>query len=90
MKYDSEAWQEVFNAIQDEINYIDEREKQHGVDFEGHSVAEWLILLEEYTNRAKHNICEFDGQRKALHNIRKVVAMGIWCMAINGVMPRAN
>lgn len=52
-----------------------------------HSVAEWLVYIEDYLNEAKHLLsrgAEQDIASRALDNMRKIAAMAVACMEQNG------
>jgi len=78
----------VFLAVQRELEYLHEREAKHFVDVEGHTLSEWIILIEEYLGRAKKDVCGFIGEDNALHNMRKIAAMACACMFYLGVCHR--
>lgn len=80
---------EVYEAIDTEREYQD---KKWGTDENHyHSLAEWLVYIENYVNEAKHiatRLPEPLSSQKVLDIMRKVTAMGVCAMEQHGAPKR--
>jgi len=82
--------EEVYNVINHERNYQDsfvkENEYNEGQSFE--SVSAEMVMMKTYLDKAFHEWTHNKGEEKALHELRKVVALGVRCFENNGVPKR--
>ncbi len=80
-----QARRAAFDAINGERDYQDERwgRPRHAV--RDHSPAEWILYMEEYLSQARSIAAsEPDGPRLIMHAIRKVAALAVAAMEVNG------
>ena len=76
---------EVFEAVQRERRYQD---RKHGtLNVHGHSVAEWLFLVEDRLAKAK-KAWVMNGDTKALEEMLTIVATGVACLEQHGIVER--
>ena len=79
---------EVYYAINTERDYQDRIWNSFTTTSKGqHSVAEWLVYMEDYLNEAKHitsRRADPEGTQRPLEIIRKIAAMAVACMEQNG------
>lgn len=78
----------VYEAIDGEREYQDAKWNPSTTTSGGeHSVGEWLIYMRDYIEEALHILtrtADPEGTDRALHNVRKVAAMGVVCMEEHG------
>lgn len=82
--------QEVYEAIDSERDYQIGKWKETG-DGTIHSPEEWILLIEEYLDEAKHLLARGSNQTtndNVMDIFRKVTAMGVACMEQQGIIPR--
>jgi hypothetical protein len=81
---------EVYSVIDGERAY---QAKWDTCESKGrHTVTEWLVYMQDYLSEAINMVsreAEPACHEKALHNIRKITAMGVACMEQNGAPPRS-
>lgn len=51
------------------------------------SIAHWIIYMRKYLAKAEEHVCNMD-RDSALHEIRKVTALGVACMEHKGARRR--
>ncbi len=80
---------EVYDLIDGERAYQRARHEGHCVPHkdEDHSVADWILYMEDQLNQAKKHIYNLD-ESLALDQIRKVTALGVACMENKETKPR--
>ena len=85
---------EVYYAIDTERDYQDTLWNESTTTTEGqHSIAEWIVYIEDYLEEAKHLVsrrAEQEVNARALDIIRKVAGMAVACMEQNGCSPRSK
>lgn len=78
-----ERRQEVYDAVDDERDHQDA--KWGTIDEHGHTIGEWILILEAELEEAKRAIIKGGGGRNSvLHEIRQVAAVAIACMEQHG------
>jgi hypothetical protein len=60
------------------------------IDEHGHSVGEWLLIMESELREAKEAWCSNRGDAGALEELLQVVSVGFACMEQHGVVERGN
>ncbi len=75
---------EIYKEIDRERDYQDSLGEDR-TDGRVHTVGEEMILMETYLRRAFDAWTNSSGDTKALHEIRKVVTLGVRCMENNGL-----
>lgn len=84
--------QEVEKAIDGEIQYSFSKWDPSSTESGGeHSVAEWIIYIEDYLGEAKRVMSrqpEPDATTKAKHALRKIASMATIALMQNGVVTR--
>jgi hypothetical protein len=81
---------EVYAAIDGERDYQDSKSptsETGGV----HTVAEWLLYMQDYLNEAQHIASRTWGPEathQCLDIMRKITAMGVACQEQNGIVER--
>jgi len=82
---------EIYNRIDGERNYQDAnwgtRREIEGTPDEEKPVAEWVNYIEYHLSKAKERIYHLDTEG-ALHELRKVTALGVRAMEIHGCPER--
>lgn len=83
------GFNEAINAIEGELNY------QHSIVSDNEynpiaSVAEEILMMEEYLQKARTSFTSNTGDKAALDQLRKVTAMGIRAMINHGSVERKN
>lgn len=78
---------EVYAAIDTERDYQDKLPLCRG-DGSPKSVGEYLTLLRAYSAKADSAWTDNPGDEKALHVIRKIAGIAVYCMEIHGAPPR--
>lgn len=77
----------IYEIIDSERNYQDE--KWGGVEHdENKSVGDYLIYMETYLHKARTIYTSDLPSMEALQQLRKVVALGVACFEIHGIIPR--
>lgn len=81
---------EVYNAINSERNYQDDKWPGHV-----HSFEEYAVYMEDYLAELKHLLSRNDGNDKGIQLqaqsiMRKVTAMGVAAMEQNGARERGG
>ncbi len=71
--------QEVYEAIDTERDYQDKQWNGHT-----HEVGAYLTLLRTYLREAEESWSRSDGDRAALHSIRKIAAIAVHTMEEHG------
>ena len=83
---------EVYELIDGERDYQDLLWNKDTTATEGnHSVAEFLMFIQDYTNEALHILSrkgEPQASEEASHIVRKVAGLSVACMEQNGGFPR--
>lgn len=80
--------EEVYNRINRERDYQDQFWGGTPHD-EGHNLGDWLVYMQHYMDRAKIKYTtSFKTNEDTLHELRKVVALGIACFEQTGVPER--
>ena len=84
---------EVYQALDGERAYQDERwgPRTDQYSAQNERVADFVLYMEDYLARAKDalvNQPDPQAQEAALHMIRKVTALGVACMEVNGAPRR--
>ncbi len=74
---------EVYEALDGERAF---QVKKWGADREG--VGAFLVYMEEYLAKARRALTENEGTKLALHELRKVTALGVACLEQHGAPPR--
>lgn len=80
--------EEVYAAIDEERDYQD---LKWPLPDHRHTVEEFILYSEDYLTEAKHILSRNPmkiAQSSALHILRKVAAMLVACMEINGALRR--
>lgn len=89
-----EAYTDTVEAVDGELDYQLVAWNKDTTITEGkHSVGEFINFIDDYLTEAKLIISrngEPDASRAALHNIRKITAMGFSCMMQNGAPKRGD
>jgi len=82
---------DVYKIIDGERDYQIKRHKNHPVKHKdvNHSVADWVIYMENQLNKAKEHIYNLD-TASALEQVRKVTALGVACMELNETKYRGS
>ena len=82
--------EDVYKLIDGEREYQKKRHEKHIVPHrdEDHSIADWVIYMEEHIARAKLEIYNLTFER-AMAEVRKVTALGVACMEHNETKPRS-
>ena len=75
--------QKVYVAISRERAYQDRKWGTHG-----HSVGEWLLILESELAEAKQGWVKGKGDGEALAEILQVAAVAVACLETHGVVER--
>lgn len=77
---------EVYILIAEERNHQD---KKHGpIDIHGHTIGEWILIMEAELAEAKLAIIKGGtGRNHVLHEILQVVATGAACLEQHGIEP---
>jgi len=82
---------EIYNRIDSERDYQDEkwgsRRQMDGTPDEEKPIAEWINYMEYHISRAKEKVYLLD-KEAALHELRKVTALGVRAMEIHGCPER--
>lgn len=79
----------VYEAIDKERDYQDDLTRtKFRHDKVDRGVAAELIIMQMYLNKAGNDFVDYFGDVPALHQIRKVVALGIRCLENNGCPKR--
>lgn len=73
----------VFEKLSDERTYQDARWPGHK-----HEVGSYLTLMATYLRKAQDAWSRNDGDVLALHEVRKLTALGVACMEEHGVPTR--
>lgn len=82
---------EVYEAIDGERAYQQQRWAHsacHGTD---HSPIEFLVYMRSYVNEALEYVSrnpEPEASERAMHNVRKIAALAVACMEIHGAPRR--
>lgn len=79
---------EISEAIDRERGYQDA--KWGTIDEHGHTVGEWLLIMERELSEAKQAWCSRRGDAGALEELLQAVAVGVACMSQHGVIERPN
>jgi len=83
--------QEIYNRIDGERKYQDEnwstRRTANGTPDEEKPIAEWINYIEYHLSKAKERVYHLDDEG-ALHELRKVTALGVRAMEIHGCPER--
>lgn len=79
----------VFGVITEERKFQDAQVQNGRFEKEVHSVAEELLLMQTYLNKAIKAYADNYGDAPALHQLRKVVALGVRAMENHGALSRA-
>lgn len=77
---------EVYEVIDGEREYQEQKWEGHE-----HTPTEWLVYMQDYITEALHFVSrnpDPTANEFALHNIRKVTALGVACMEQRGVRYR--
>jgi hypothetical protein len=71
----------VYKIIDGERTYQNRRHERHPVPHrdEDHSVADWLLYIEEHLARAKRKVYDLSTVG-AMGEVRKITALGVACM----------
>lgn len=83
---------EVYSAIDGERDYQDAGKgnaRRHPESPKAMSVGEFILCMEEYLAKARLEWAKAGGIPLALHDIRKVTALGVQCMELHGAPRRA-
>lgn len=78
---------EVYQAIDGERIYQDSKPNHSWAQDNMTSVAAWILYMEEHLARAKRAVYELN-ETQALHEVRKVTALGVACMEHKGAPRR--
>lgn len=82
---------QVYNLIEQERDYQNLRHNKtiskHPHRDEDHSVADWLIYIENHLNQAKQSVYNLDLE-DAKEQVRKIAALCVACMEYNETKPR--
>ena len=80
---------DVYRLLDGERDYQIERHKQHVFphDDENHSVADWLVYMDEHLTRAKQAVYMLNFN-EAMAQVRKATALGVACMEFKDTPPR--
>jgi hypothetical protein len=73
----------VYKVIDGEREYQD---KKWGADI--HSVGDWIVFMRTHLAQAEVRFSKEVGTEGTLHELRKVVALGVACMEQNGAYER--
>ena len=83
--------QEIYKRLDSERDYQDgrwgTRREKEGTPDEEKPVAEWINYMEYHLQKAKERVYHLDTQG-ALHELRKVSALGVRAMEIHGCPER--
>ncbi len=78
----------IFDAVKRERIYQD---RKHGpIEQHGHTVAEWLMIMQLELDEAKLAWAKSSGDDNALREALQVVATGIACFEQHGFVEREN
>lgn len=77
---------DVFFAIEQERDYQDK--KWGTLDDHPHEVGAWLTIMRQFVNDAERAYTGQCGDKGALDELRKAVAVGVACLEQHGVPPR--
>lgn len=77
--------QVVYTILDEERVYQDKIWKG-----KSHDLGNWIIYMEHYLNRAKKELSTETSDIPALHQLRKLVALGVACFEQHGVPSRAS
>jgi hypothetical protein len=83
---------DVFDALDKERDFQDKIWDNHTE--EGNNPSSWILWMEDYLNEARHLASRnseapgSDGRKRIMNVMRKVTAMGVACMEMNGVVHR--
>lgn len=81
--------EEVYKAIDGERDYQGKWDRDNpGHKDADEAVAFWIICMEQYIQKAKVALTKELNTTQALHEIRKVAALGVACMEYNGAPQR--
>ncbi len=81
--------QDVYQVIDGERDYQDSLTVQNDWAHQGHpSVAEELVMMEEYLQKARTEWVQNKGDGKCLDMMRKVVGIGVRCFESHRVPER--
>lgn len=78
---------DVYSAIDSERQYQDERGVEHSGAPHEHELESYLLYMEDYLTEARSQCAREWGKgakEKALHTLRKVVALGVAAMEEHG------
>jgi len=79
--------EDVFKLIDGERKYQNALPYHSSYIDHDRSVAEWLLLIEHYLNKAKFSLFKMD-EISSLDDIRKLAALAVACMEHNKTYPR--
>jgi hypothetical protein len=79
---------EVYEILDTERAYQDE--KWGAAHDAQHTVGDFLVFMDTYLKMAKTEYTRVNGDTAALEVLRKVTALGVACMEINGAQPRQS
>jgi len=82
--------QDIYKVLDGERNYQDNRWSPYHITDgvpadEFKSVGHFLVYMDDYMRKAKEQFTTDAGDRGALENLRKVVALGVACFERHGV-----
>lgn len=85
--------EQVYKVIDGERDYQNSKwSPNHMTDGvpadEGKTVAHFIVYMDDYMTRAKHEFTGSGGDRATLEELRKVVALGVACFEAHGVPER--
>lgn len=80
----------VYEAIDKERNYQDILVTGFRHNKADKAVPAELVLMQVYLNKAANDFVDYKGDEKALHQIRKVVALGVRCLENHGCPRRVG
>jgi hypothetical protein len=77
---------DVYNVIDNERSYQDNKwtPEQHG----NHEVEAYILYMEYHLSEARKLVSTQNGTQGVLHDLRKVVGLGIACFEKHGVPDR--
>lgn len=78
---------DVYDIIDTERNYQDNKPGHTKERDESLSVAEWIIYMNNHLSKAMDAVYDMN-EEAALEEIRKVTALGVACMEHNETKPR--
>lgn len=80
---------EVYEKINKERDYQESlTKKKFRHNKADRSVPAEIVMMQTYMNHAIHEFTDYGGDEHALHQIRKVVALGIRCLEHHGCPQR--